>query len=232
MIDMLRRIRVKISAANIWKTSYRTKVFSCIVLAELAFICLFELWPKTVRHKEAEVITLNQAPITMSDIQITRQDNAPPAPGQPKIQPVMPQNYVINENLPELNNLNFGNLSKLPEIGNGSGSGNGIYSHPENPPSVVKIVEPAVPDQAHRAGIKAELTVRFLVNKAGIVKNVDIVSIKKYAPDMKSYQMVQTIGYGIVDATIKAALQWRFRPAIDHGKPVRAYSTHIFTFGL
>lgn len=231
-MDMLPRKRASESDDPNELAGYRLKILVCLVVAELVFIGLFKLWPKTASQPKVLTITAEEAPITMNDIRITRQDNIPPAPGPPIDHAVMPSDQVIRDNIPEIGDLNFVNLNKLPTGGGGGNSEGDVYGHPENPPSVVKIVEPAVPDQAHRAGIRAELTVRFLVGKKGEVVDVSIISIKKYSSDMKSYKMVNNIGYGIIDATMKAAAQWRFRPAMEHGKAVRAYSTHIFTFGL
>lgn len=232
---MLRRKRASDPLDPNGITDYRLKYLFSLVITELLFLGLFELWPNTAIKRKVFTITAEQAPLTISDIRITRQDNIPPAPGPPSDHVVMPTDKIIPVNLSELNDPNLIKPNALPSDSGGGGEGKsegGIYAHPENPPSVVKIVEPAVPPQAQRAGIKVELRVQFLVGKDGSVKNVSILSIKQYSSNMKSYKMVQSIGYGIIGATLRAASQWYFKPAIDHGKKVRAYSTHIFTFGL
>jgi hypothetical protein len=74
--------------------------------------------------------------------------------------------------------------------------------------------------------------VTFLVDKNGIVEEIFISNIRKYKKNARDYEIVQQIGYGIMGASLTAAKKWRFNPAIDNGKPVKAYTTQVFSFGF
>jgi hypothetical protein len=49
--------------------------------------------------------------------------------------------------------------------GTEAGSEGQIVSNPQISPSILRIVEPATPDAAQRAGVKVQIWVNFLVNK-------------------------------------------------------------------
>jgi hypothetical protein len=36
----------------------------------------------------------------------------------------------------------------------------------------------------------------------------------------------------LLGASLTAAKKWKFNPATDNGKPVKAYSTQVFSFGF
>src|SRR6056297_1409336 len=73
---------------------------------------------------------------------------------------------------------------------------------------------------------KAQLDVTFLVGANGTVEDAFISEIRLYEGD--SFTVVNQIGYGLLEATIEAALKWRFSPAKQEGKPVRTYVENSF----
>ena len=214
---------------------YRVRILANIVLVELILIGLFKFWPNIKSTSHLPDITVSEHPIVLQDMTITRQGGVPPMPPVPAVPIPVPNDQIIQDPIPDLNISNILKLDGLPgnngSGGQGGGSGN-IVKHPNQPPSVVKIVEPAVPSAAKKANIKVEIVVNFLVDTDGKVDKATITQIKLYSNNLKSYQIVKHIGYGIPQATIDAAMQWRFRPAQQNGKSVRAYTKHIFTFGI
>jgi len=210
-------------------------VFGSIAAAEFLFWAMFTFWPV-----EQPGSSQNNDPIyshdevSMQDIVVTRQAGSPPAPPQPQVPVPVPNDEIVPEkiDLPENNQL-----SELPSESEyrgpgGTGDDNKVYSNPQKPPSLIKIVEPVVPEAAKKAGVKVEVRVSFLVNKQGNVDEATIARIKLFDKNGRVYKIVDHIGYDIPEATLKAALQWKFHPARQNGHPVKAYTEHIFSYGF
>ncbi len=217
---------------------YHNLVLACVAIVQLLLIFAFNYWPVSNSQKPFHFTDQNDQPVTLNLVEVTHQGgaSAPPVPAVPvevpndKIIPD-PIKQLQTENLVRGDTIGFGNM---PGSGSdsGAGQGEGIATNPGRPPQIVKIVEPAIPARAREAKVRAELLVNFLVDKDGKPQDVSIAQIRVYDSEQKKWKVVQTIGYGIIDATLEAAAQWRFRPAQDKGKKVRAYTQHIFTFGV
>jgi outer membrane biosynthesis protein TonB len=224
---------MKIKIADLWDIEYHIKIMAGIALSEFVLLAVFNLWPKSKQEPVYQSIEPSEQPIVLDNVRITRQGNTPPLPPAPVVPVEVPDYKIIQEQLPQLDNIGNDIFSKMPKFKEGGENGEGAISkNPERPPSVTKIVEPAVPNAAKKANVKVELVVNFLVNTDGSVANVSISQIKLFNKKTGKFDMVKTIGYGIIDVTMKAAAQWRFRPAEQGGKKVKAYTKHIFTFGI
>jgi hypothetical protein len=127
------------------------------------------------------------------------------------------------------------NIPELPDLDPGFGTGQTgdeerIVSNPQIPPTVVRIVEAAAPDQVpdeYRG--KLEMIVNFLVDTNGEVEEVSIMEIRLYKVD-GSYEQLPFVQYGLMDAVLKAAMQWRFRPARQDGETVKAFTRQRFNY--
>ncbi|MDZ7806946.1 MAG: hypothetical protein U5K71_07510 [Gracilimonas sp.] len=70
-----------------------------------------------------------------------------------------------------------------------------------------------------------------MVGADGSVEDAFISEIRLYEGD--SFEVVEQIGYGLLEATIEAALKWKFSlPARDNGEPVRTYVENSFNIGF
>lgn len=214
---------------------YRLRIMSCIILVELILLGIFNLWPapENSRSKYSKVI-YNDETVLMPEAVRTRQQSSPPPPPKPRAPVPVPRDEIIEEEIINLENVSISDYSDSLSISRfkGAGDSDNIASSPDQPPSVIRIVEATTPEAAQKANIKVEVTVSFLVNKEGNVEDASIARIKLYKGDTGKYNIVDTIGYGITEATLSAALQWKFRPARNNGDTVRAYSKQIFTFGF
>ena len=74
--------------------------------------------------------------------------------------------------------------------------------------------------------------VTFLVDAEGLVEDIYVSQIREYESKGNKYKVVPSIGYGVMGAALEAAKQWKFRPAMNNGKAVRAYTTQVFSFGF
>lgn len=193
---------------------------------------MFKFWPTDARQ---DVTYQDEPPpqeVLIDEIQITEQRSSPPPPPKPQIPQPVPSDEVIeiepdfelDLDTPEMPDLEFGTGTSI------EGDESAIVSNPQIPPTVVRIVEASTPD-----GVPSELKgnvemiVNFLVDKNGRVEEASIVEIRKYS-NGGDYEVVDFIQYGLMDAVLRAALQWRFRPARQGGEPVRAYTRQRFNY--
>jgi protein TonB len=77
-------------------------------------------------------------------------------------------------------------------------------------PVVIKSVGPVYPPDLKRKGVQGQVTVEFIVDRAGNVAEAFVIDASKSAPWQFQYSAVVAIW------------QWKFRPGLKNGKPVRA----------
>jgi outer membrane biosynthesis protein TonB len=70
--------------------------------------------------------------------------------------------------------------------------------------------------------------VKFLVDKKGNVERAQIVEIYRLNKEGERTKKVQNINSEIKKVVLKAAMNWKFKPAKDQGKPVRSYTRNYF----
>ena len=214
--------------------SYRLRMLSGIVMVELLMLALVTLWPAEEQTEEPLTLGNRQEQIYIEDILITEQSNAP-APPRPFVPMPQPSDETVEEVIvtldPEISNQLTDLLAMKPNLGR-VGRGEDIVSSPQRSASVTKIVEPVVPDAFRNKGEKAEIWVTFLVNADGSVEEAHVSKIRKFDHSQGKWVTTEAIGYGLVEATLEAAVKWRFRPAEDGGQKVRTYSEQIFSFGF
>lgn len=216
------------------ENGYRIRVLTAIAIVELLAIATFNLWPVNKPTSSGQQIDFSDDAIALEDIVQTEQQNSPPPPPKPQIPIPEPTDEVIEEDPIELDDLNVSEYSdslSVEMIGS-EGDADEPVSSPQVAPQVIHIVEPTVPDAAKKADIKAEIWVNFLVDTEGKVEEASITEIVLYDQESGNKRKVDRINYGLTEATLTAALQWKFRPAKNKGQPVKAYSRQIFTYGF
>ncbi|MDZ7659165.1 hypothetical protein [Fodinibius sp.] len=216
------------------ESGYRIRVLTAIAVIELFAIAIFNLWPVSKSTSSGQQIDFSEDAIALEDVVRTEQQNSPPPPPKPQVPIPEPTDEVIEEDPIVLDDLNVSEYSdslSVEMIGS-EGDADEPVSSPQVAPQVIHIVEPTVPDAAKKADIKAEIWVNFLVDTEGKVEEASITEIVLYDQESGEKRKVDRINYGLTEATLTAALQWRFRPARNNGKPVKAYSRQIFTYGF
>jgi len=191
------------------------------------------MWPQSESENKSLVYSDSNQEIYIEQSIATKQETIPASPPKPQVPVPVPNDEVIVE---EIELLNFEDMLSFEEIGvddaGQTGDSDEPVASPQKQPTPLKIVEPPTPEEARKANIIAEVYVTFLVNKNGLVEEIFISSIRKYRQNKRDYEVVQEIGYGLLGASLTAAKKWKFNPAIDNGKPVKAYSTQVFSFGF
>jgi len=212
--------------------AYRHRVMSGLVVVLLVCLIIVRFWPveeKTIR--ETEQITF-QEEVLIEEIEITRQPSAPPPPPRPQLPEPVPDDEIIEEEIDVDMELDFPEAPELPEErGTGiTGDEDIIVSNPQLSPTVVKIVEPHVPDLPDELKGRIEMIVNFLVDQEGNVEEASIIQIRKYDESYEEYEVLPYIEYGLINATIDAALKWKFRAARHQGSGVKAFTSHRFNY--
>lgn len=215
---------------------YRLRLMTSLVVSEILMLMLFYYFP--TGHTKSGGFSYEQPQNTeIEQVDITRQTDIPAAPPKPAVPVNEPEDEVIREEINMETLVQKFSLPDEPGIAKGHNTSEGRgataepVKNPDRPPQLYKIVEPEMPDQAKETGIKAVIDVRFLINAEGKVEEATIAAIKIYN-EKGEYRQVDRINYGLAQATLNAALQWRFRPAVENGQKVASYSIHPFSFGL
>lgn len=212
--------------------AYRQRVMGGMIVSLTVMILLVRFWPvHEIQIREYEPPPTAQE-VLIDDIEITRHQSTPPPPPRPVMPEPEPSDEIV-EDLPQIEDpLDIADLPDLPEDRGTSldGDEDRIVSEPQLPPSVVRIVEPSVPDLPNELRGRIEMVVNFLVNRDGSVEEASIVEIRKFDEDRQDYEVLPFIQYGLMSATLEAALNWRFRAARHDGVGVRTYTTATFNY--
>jgi len=204
-----------------------------LICAQLIVLIIIKSWPATEIPTSKVLDSFAEEVTYVENAIITKQTSAPAAPPRPRVPVPVPNDQVIEEEIefPEFDDL----ISKFDaegEEGFSEATGEGEFvGSPERPPGLVRIVEPTVPEAAKRADIKVRVLVTFLVGTKGEVEDFYISEIRLYNED-GSFEKVNEVGYGIMDAVLQAAAKWKFIAATDNGRPVKTYVENSFNIGF
>ena len=213
---------------------YHIRIMVALIVVEVIAILFFSFWPVNESTSINQKIDFSDDTIAIEDVVRTKQQNSPPPPPKPQTPIPEPTDEIIEEEPIELDDLNVSKYSdslSVEMIGS-DGDADQPVSSPQVAPQVIHIVEPTVPEAAKKVNIKAEVWVNFLVDTDGKVEEASITEVVLYDQESGEKRTVDRINYGLTEATLTAALQWKFRPARNNGQPVKAYSRQIFMYGF
>lgn len=211
---------------------YRNLILVCIIVIQLSLIGLIRFWPNIEYIPSLEFEITEQELVLLDDIEITRQEASPPPPPRPQLPIPVPSDEIIEIELDIDLDLD---LPDLPDLDPGEGTGvtgdeARIVGNPQIPPTVVRIVEASAPEEVpSEIRGRLEMIVNFLVDENGDVEEVSIMEIRLYNDD-GTYEELPFVQYGLMDAVLKAAMQWRFRPARQDGERVKAFTRQRFNY--
>ncbi|MFC3267712.1 energy transducer TonB [Vulcaniibacterium thermophilum] len=80
-------------------------------------------------------------------------------------------------------------------------------------PEVLVAPAPTYPPELLASRVAGEVTLRFEIAESGLAENP---------------QVVHSSAPGFTEAALKALAQWRFKPAVKNGKPVRLPASQTF----
>ena len=211
---------------------YRILILCSISIVLVVMILLVRFWPITQYEPSLNFEVFEQEIVVLDDIEITRQETSPPPPPRPQMPVPVPQDEIIDVEIEFDMDLDLPDLPDLdPGFGTGlTGTEARIVSNPQIPPTVVRIVEASAPERVpeeYRG--KLEMIVNFLVDENGDVEEASIMEIRLY-DDEGNFEQLPFVQYGLMDAVLRAAMQWRFRPARQDGETVKAYTRQRFNY--
>ncbi|TVR17277.1 MAG: hypothetical protein EA391_05300 [Balneolaceae bacterium] len=211
---------------------YRILILTCIITVQVGAILLVRLWPDSDYTPSLDFEITEQEVVMLDDIEITRQLSSPPPPPRPIIPNPVPDDEIIEVELELDMEINLPDLPPLdPGFGTGqTGDEERIVSNPQIPPTVVRIVEASAPQEVpSEIRGNLEMIVNFLVDENGMVEEVSIMEIRLYRTD-GTFEELPYVQYGLMDAVLAAAMQWRFRPARQDGERVKAFTRQRFNY--
>ena len=94
-------------------------------------------------------------------------------------------------------------------------------SEVSEPPEIIKSHPPHYPDMARLMGVEGKVILRLLIDEEGDV--IDVKVLRTIASDFRS---------GFERASIKAAKQYKYKPAILDGKPVPCWAKVTIKYKL
>ena len=217
--------------------NYRLRMLACTAAALLIVIACVQLWP--LPDKEHD----NQAPsgiseqevIEIEEIQPTAQNRQAPPPPAPPIPIVLPDDAFLDEHeidLSDASPLDVENPGEDIAVADGPAETLSQANGATVGPKAVRFVEPEYTREARRKRVRAEVVVEVLVGDGGRVLETRIEERFLLDRDGTDKTPVTEVGYGLEEAALSAAKRWIFRPARENGKPVSAYTTLTFTFGV
>ncbi len=202
--------------------SYQHKLLIAVavvlVLAQIPFRLFQISFGDEIRHTD------HQPTVTIDEVMITRQTANPPPPPVQTSAVSEPADIIVEDELPAFN-PDFSFEFEAAHSGESQ-----IVENPDRPARVRRIREAVTPQEARDDNIQAEVVVTLHVTKEGRVEEVFVSEIFLIKPD-GTREEVQSIGYGILQETMRAASGWIFTPAEHEGSPVATYSRHRFRFG-
>ena len=217
---------------RISESGYVLRFLTAVLTVQILLLLLIKFWPETAYEPEVFYVESPREQVLIDEIQITQQRSSPPPPPRPQLPQPVPSDEIIEIEI----EIDFDlDVPDLPDLDPGTGTAmdgeeSTIVSNPQIPPTVVRIVEASTPE-----GVPSELRgniemiVNFLVDENGTVEEAAIVEIRKYS-NGDEYEVLPFIEHGLMDAVLRAALQWRFRPARQDGENVKAYTRQRFNY--
>jgi hypothetical protein len=217
---------------KISESGYVNRFLMAVLAVQVLMILIIKFWPADTYSPKVYYDEPPREHVLLDEIQITQQRSSPPPPPRPQIPQPVPSDEIIEFELDIDLDLD---VPEMPDLDPGTGTAfegeeSAIVSNPQVPPTVVRIVEASTP-----AGVPGELRgnvemiVNFLVDENGTVEEASIVEIRKYS-NGDEYEVLPFIEHGLMDAVLRAALEWRFRPARQDGENVRAYTRQRFNY--
>lgn len=174
-----------------------------------------------------EIVQVEQEVVQMEEIQQTKQIETPPPPPRPPVPVEVPNDEILEDDDLDLDaaldlDEPIANLPPPPPA----------EEEPEPEPDIFVIVEQMpeligglasiqkkikYPEIAKKAGVEGRVTVQFVVDEQGNVRDPVVL---------------RGIGAGCDEEAVRAVLQAKFKPGMQRGQPVKVKMSLPITFKL
>jgi protein TonB len=213
-------------------------VLISVAIVLLGCIGLVQWWPIILQAPAHLEPVERRETVELTRVEPTVQGPEQPPPPPPEVQ--APPVEVPDDVVLPVEQLDLSLPQDLPPADGGSrgetAGDDAVSSTGEavsgRPPKPVRLVEPRYTSAARAEGIRARIIVEVLVNEKGEVEEGRIVQRYVLDEEGRILRPVDRIGYGLEEAALSAAQEWRFRPGRRDGIAVSAYTRVTFSFGF
>ena len=204
------------------KLKYR-KVFEfSIILALLIMILAFKFFPRV--ESEQMAVDAAQELVDVEDVEITKQENAPPPPPKPPIPIEAPSDDELEDIEIEDTEIDMEEVIAAPpppveEEEEVSVDFFVAVEEMPNPIGGIAAIQQKIiyPEIAKRAGVQGRVYVKAFVDEAGVVRKAEVI---------------KGIGAGCDEAAVDAVLKTRFTPGRQRGQAVKVQVSIPILFKL
>lgn len=205
------------------KLKYR-KVFELsLILALLIMILAFKFFPRVESDQMA--VEAAQELVNIEDVEITKQETAPPPPPKPPIPIEAPADDELEDIEIEDTEIDMEEVIAAPpppveeEEEEVAIEFFVAVEEMPNPIGGIAAIQQKIiyPEIAKRAGVQGRVYVKAFVDESGVVRKAEVI---------------KGIGAGCDEAAIDAVLKTRFSPGKQRGKPVRVQVSIPILFKL
>jgi len=203
------------------KLKYR-KVFEiCIILALLLMILAFKYFPEV--EGEQMAVEAAQELVDVEDVEITKQETAPPPPPKPPIPIEAPSDDELEDIEIEDTEIDLEEEVAAPPP---------PVVEEEIPVEFFVAVEEMPQPIGGIQGIQKRIIYPEIAKRAGVQGRVYIKAFVDETGTVKKAVVLKGIGAGCDEAAIAAVLKTKFKPGKQRGKPVRVQVSIPILFKL
>lgn len=205
------------------KLKYRRVFEISIAIALLIMILAFKFFP-TIQGEQLEV-EAPQELVEMEDVEITKQETAPPPPPKPPIPIEAPADEELEDIEIEDTEIDMDEVVSAPPpppVEEEEEVSPDFFVAVEKMPQPVGGIEGiqkkiVYPEIAKRAGVQGRVFVKAFVDETGAVQKAEVI---------------KGIGAGCDEAAVAAVMKTRFNPGEQRGKPVKVQVSIPILFKL
>lgn len=204
------------------KLKYR-KVFEiCIVLALLIMILAFKFFPRV--EGEQMAVEAAQELVDVEDVEITKQETAPPPPPKPPIPIEAPSDDELEDIEIEDTEIDMEEVVEAPPPP--------VEEEEEIPVEFFVAVEQMPEPIGGISAIQKKIVYPEIAKRAGVQGRVYVKAFVDEGGNVQKAEVIKGIGAGCDEAAIKAVLKTKFKPGKQRGKPVRVQVSIPILFKL
>ena len=204
------------------KLKYRRVFEISIILSLLLLILAFKFFPE-IEGEQMEVEAVQEL-VDVEDVEITKQETAPPPPPKPPIPIEAPADEDLEDIEIEDTEIDFEAEVAAPPPPVEEEEDIPVHffvaveEMPEPIGGIAAIQQNIIyPEIAKRAGVQGRVYVKAFVDESGTVQKAEVL---------------KGIGAGCDEAAIDAVMKTRFKPGKQRGKPVRVQVSIPILFKL
>ncbi|PID59687.1 MAG: energy transducer TonB [Ignavibacteriae bacterium] len=205
------------------KLKYRRVFEISIALALLVMILAFKFFPRV----EAEELAVEapQELVEMEDVEITKQETAPPPPPKPPIPIEAPADEELEDIEIEDTEIDMDEEVTAPPPPP-------VEEEEEVAPDFFVAVEKMPQPIGGIAGIQKRIIYPEIAKRAGVQGRVFVKAFVDETGTVRKAEVVKGIGAGCDEAAVAAVMKTRFSPGEQRGKPVKVQVSIPILFKL